>query len=219
MKMRTRVVVVGLSILFLVAGRASAGLIVNGDFEAGNTGFVTTYMYSPGDIGPARSYDVVANPALSRPNDVNPVSYGDHTTGSGLMMAVNGALTPNTLVWAQSVAVVPGADYQFSMWLSSWFPTIPGEFDVLFNGTSIGTPSAPSTVAVWRQFTASWNSGSASSVAIEIRMTNSADIGGDFAFDDISLNGPAPVPEPAGVLMFLSGAGLLGWRFRRRKPV
>src|SRR5262245_41705434 len=101
----------------------SGNLIANGDFSLGNAGFGTGYTYSPGDVGPAQSYDVVDDPAHSRPHDANPVSYGDHTTGTGLMMAVNGATAPDVVVWSQTVAVSPASDYDFSLWLSSWFPS------------------------------------------------------------------------------------------------
>ena len=167
-----------------------SNLLVNGDFEGGNAGFTTQYTYSHGDIGPAASYDIVDNPAHSRPHDINPVSYGDHTTGSGLMMAVNGATTPNMLVWGETVAVEANSTFQFSAYISSWFAGAPAQLDVLFNGTSVGTMTAPSATGVWVPFSVSWNFGSATSAAIEIRNLSTADVGDDFALDDISLNPP-----------------------------
>jgi parallel beta-helix repeat protein len=164
-----------------------SNIIVNGDFEAGNTGFTTQYNYSPGDIGPAQSYDVVDNPAHSRPHDINPVSYGDHTTGSGLMLAVNGAAQANVTVWGQSLTVTPHTDYAFSLWMSSWFAASFATFDITFNGVSIGTPTAPSTTAVWQQFGTTWNSGTTTALTIGITDTNTDPDGNDFALDDISL--------------------------------
>jgi hypothetical protein len=73
--------------LLLVVSPAPAGfvnLITNGDFEAGNTGFITQYLLSPGDIGPAQTYDIVNNPAHDRPHDISPISYGGHTTDATL---------------------------------------------------------------------------------------------------------------------------------------
>lgn len=164
-----------------------SNLIANGDFSLGNTGFTTQYTYSPGDIGPAQSYDVVDNPAHSRPNDVNPASYGDHTTGSGLMLAANGAMTPDVVVWSQTLAVAPGSDYDFSLWLSSWFASSPSTLNVRFNGVTVGTPTAPSTTGVWQKFSTIWNSGPATSLTISIVETTMADVGSDFALDDIVL--------------------------------
>src|SRR5262245_35251540 len=88
-------------------------LVLNGSFDAGNSGFTTQYNYSPGDIGPARSFDVVDDPAHARPNAFDPVSYQDHTTGTGLMLAANGAVTADVVVWSETVAVTPNTDYVF----------------------------------------------------------------------------------------------------------
>lgn len=203
--------------LLLWSSQAKASFIINGDFESGNIGFTTQYNHSPGLIGAEQSYDILTNPFPAHPSAA---SYGDHTTGSGLMMAVNEANEPYTLVWSQTVNVATGANYDFSIWMSSWVSAAPTTLDIQFNSMSIGTPTAPSTTAVWEEFSTTWNSGSATSVNIEIYNVNGADVGGDFALDDISLNGPSPtaVPEPSTVLMLLSGVGLLGgWGFLSRR--
>src|SRR5207237_639953 len=150
-------------------------------------------------------------------------SYADHTTGHGFMMAVNESTTANRLVWGETVPVDPNTDYHFSAFISSWTAPAPARLNVLFNGVSIGEMDAPSTTALWVGFTADWNSGAATSAAIELRNINNVDIGGDFALDDISLTGPsltaAPaVPEPSSLLLALAGgAGVLAWS-RRRRP-
>src|SRR4051812_12269472 len=83
--------------LLLVAARpARAGMIFNGDFEKGNVGFTSDYS-TPGLLDQGW-YQVLTDPHLANPYAV---SYHDHTTGSGLMMAVNGPLDPNAVVWSQ----------------------------------------------------------------------------------------------------------------------
>ncbi len=75
-------------------------LIFNGDFEQGNVGFSTGYIYSPGDIWEIGTYDVVHDV-----QDVHPLAvlHQDHTTGTGLLVAANGALPNLPLVWSQTV--------------------------------------------------------------------------------------------------------------------
>jgi hypothetical protein len=199
-------------------GTASADqILVNGDFELGNTAFTSGYRFSPGNILDLQTYDVVADPRLASPHAA---SYRDHTTGSGLMLAVNGAAVPDVTVWSQTVAVAPGTDYDFSAWASSWFQLSPARLDFLFNGVSIGTLTAPLTPGVWEEFRSTWNSGSDTALTIRIVNRNIDFSGNDFALDDLSLQGPPAqvIPEPTGLcLAALGAAGVLGYRRARGK--
>ena len=78
---------------------ASANSVINGDFEAGNSGFTSQYVYTAVAGGLATGgeaphfagegkYAVGSNPQHFHPSFV---SFGDHTTGHGLMMIVNGS--------------------------------------------------------------------------------------------------------------------------------
>ena len=168
-------------------------LVVNGSFELGNTGFQSSYAYSPGNIADLSTYDITTNPA-----DVHfsAASFGDHTTGTGEMMAVNGGQTSDLTVWSETIAVVPNSDFTVSAWVASWYPASPAQLDFSINGTSIGTITSPDATGVWQQFSGSWNSGAATSATIRIVNLNMAFSGNDFALDDISFFGPAPVPPP-----------------------
>jgi hypothetical protein len=169
-------------------GRALlANLVVNGDFEAGRVGFSSDY--TTGDLVAAGSYVVARDPAAVHPEAD---SYGDHTSGSGLMMAVNGSLTEGVVVWSQTVPVSPGADYQLSAWISTWLAISPGRLEFSINGTPMGTATAPSASGVWQRFGADWNAGPATSATITIVDRNTDFSGNDVALDDISFIGPDP---------------------------
>jgi serine/threonine protein kinase len=187
---------VGLLLLFVVAATQLSrftsqpfspdNLVENGDFSKGNKGFLTNYLYFLDDYGSNQSFCILANPKDGTTSPADKGDYGDHTTGEGLMMVVNGSSDPSAVVWSQKITVDPGTQYDFSMWISSWFPDNPATIDVRFNGVSIGKVDAPSGLGLWVPFNAAWDSGDASSVTIELFDVRPADIGSDFALDDIS---------------------------------
>ncbi len=169
-------------------------IVTNGDFSSGNTGFTSQYTYRAvgdrlgngccGVLSAEGTYAVNTNP-----NNVhtNFGSFGDHTSGSGQMLIVNGASVANTVVWKQSITVVANTDYVFSVWVTSANATNPAQLQFSINNTPLGTTIVPSTtVGSWQYFTTTWNSGSTSgSIPIALVNQNIVTNGNDFAIDDI----------------------------------
>ena len=83
--------------LLLALGGRGQNLILNGDFETGNTNFSNDYTYSPDNMMPADTYCVTTQP--SRVHGAW-ASFGDHTTGAGLMLVANGDWELTNVVWA-----------------------------------------------------------------------------------------------------------------------
>jgi len=171
---------------FVLTGRSvnlNDNLIVNGDFEGGNFGFSSSYIYSPTNLVPEGTYAVLPNPQTAHPGFA---PCGDHTSGGGNMMAVNGAGTPNQNVWCQTVAIQPNTQYVFSAWVTSLHPSSPARLQFSINGNPIGPIfTAPSTTCTWLNFYTTWNSGSNTSATICIVNQNTTLGGNDFAIDDI----------------------------------
>lgn len=158
--------------------------LVNPAFEQGTTGFQSGYIYSPSSISTDGTYAVVANPATVQPFAT---SYHDHTSGAGLMLAINGATQAGVVVWSETLSVQPGAQHTFSGWISSWNNgTSPAQLSVRIDGQAIGTVTAPSVGGVWQAFALSWNSGVNASALIQIVDNNLASSGNDFALDDMA---------------------------------
>ena len=163
-------------------------LVINGDFSAGNTGFSSGYIYSPppSTILLEGYYSVDFDP-----HDVHLgfTSFGDHTTGTGNMMIINGGPTPVD-VWCETIAVNPNTDYDFSAWFANASPSGPGTYPILqfrINGTLIGTAvTLSAAVGTWVNFFSTWNSGPSTVANICIYDAETSAGGNDFVIDDIS---------------------------------
>lgn len=164
-------------------------LILNPGFENGAVDFTTDYVPGTGGswglLSNTGQYDISTSPSLSHNN----FSFcSDHGPGTGNMMVVNGASTPNTEVWCQTVTVTPNTDYLFAAWVTNALNdfNVP-QLQLFINGSSIGPVFFTGTIGCnWQQFSNSWNSGSATTAELCIMNQNTLNAGNDFALDDIS---------------------------------
>lgn len=174
--------------ILTVTGITPNNLIANGDFSLGNTIFSSSYIYGTGGtyglLSNEGQYAIAVNPNNTH---VNFASFGDHTTGTGNMMVVNGSGTANVNIWCQTISVIPNTDYDFSAWGATCVASNPAILQFSINGILIGSPLAlPLTTGVWTPFHATWNSGSNTSISICITDQATATSGNDFAIDDIA---------------------------------
>ncbi|HSW01606.1 MAG TPA: hypothetical protein VLI39_15660 [Sedimentisphaerales bacterium] len=188
--------------LAVLAGKSSAGLIANGNFESGDGGFSTEYVYtsdltSPGTV--VVGFD---------PCDHHPLaaSYGDHTSGSGRMLIANGSTSGSAAVWEQTVSISPNTEYAFYYWLSTWTPCVTQQTQIrcLFDGVRTGPAGFTSPDAGdWTVVLFRWKSGSASQVNIRLVDRTGTVENNDFALDDIGML----ATEGANVLLTSSTLG------------
>jgi hypothetical protein len=202
-------------------GLSVAGPIVpNAAFSLGNSGFTSCYGYlgypsveSPGLLYPEGMFTVGSNPGFVHDRWAD---FGDHTTGDGLMMIVNGSRAADTLVWSATVDVDAGTQYDFSAWAASTRYRSPASLAFAINGVVLDSPLLlPSDTGLWQQFSAGWYSGDYTTAVLSLINLNTEWNGNDFALDDIALTvrpqislrsvEPEPVPEPGSTLL------LLGW--------
>lgn len=179
--MKSNRILIGAACLVL-ATPAGANLLVNGDFETGNDSFATDYVYSPGNIFGAQTYDVVANPSSVHGQAY---SYTDHTSGGGLMMAVNGSTNDTAVVWGQTVTDAPATGYRFSLYTSTWYSH--AAIQLRINGVDTGPEFlTPDVLGEWVLTVIEWQSGPATSATLELVNTSTAFGGNDFALDDLA---------------------------------
>src|SRR5690606_38494590 len=87
-------------------------------------------------LWPEATYTVVANPSSVHSNFS---SCSDHTPSPGTMqMVINGSDVAGVVIWSQSVAVTPNADYEFSYWVQSVVAEAPSQLQLYVNGVAAG---------------------------------------------------------------------------------
>ena len=221
---------IGLGVL-TVSQAWAQNLVINGDFGVGNIGFTSGYIYAgvagtPAPIsGNANTlwdegtYSVGTDPFSFHSSWT---SFGDHTTGTGNMLIVNGDANPVN-VWQGTLSspLVAGQTYEFSAWVANLYPPPvglgttpinPAQLQFSVGGSTIGSIYTAPGVGVWSEFTATFVAGIEPVAVLDLQ---TAPNGNDFALDDISI---IAVPEP-GTLALFAGSGLLalfGWRRSRK---
>jgi len=196
-------------------------LVTNGDFTAGNIGFTTDYGYATGatSLYPEGLYSVDTSP-----QNVHPffASFGDHTTGTGNMMIVNGHPDANKTVWSETIGGLHiGSNYALSAYATSVVGYNPANLEFSINGIQVGSNQSLSAgTPDWSPFAGIWHANS-NSATIRIVDTNTVRSGNDFALDDISFKKSvrsADVPEPGSLAMLGAGSvGFAGYLVRRKR--
>ncbi|MFD2835410.1 PKD-like domain-containing protein [Gramella sp. AN32] len=186
----------------------SENLVVNGDFEQGNTGFRTQYGFrtdNPGvrnELYPEGLYAVDQN---SNDYHTDFSDNGDHTSGTGNFMIVNGDPNLGNVVWETTgyLEVKPNTDYYFGAWTTNLVSRteadkyarlrlvvlVPGNNgqDQISSESTLGDLTFQN-VGEWLEFFNAqvWNSGNNTQVKIQIINENTIRDGNDFGIDDIS---------------------------------
>lgn len=184
---------------------ANSQILTNGNFETGGSGvgfFVHDYtLINPltGTSNPG-FYSRTTNPTLMNSNYI---SGGDHTTGSGNMLVVDGSTLSNRFIWTTSNTggaiggFTIGSTYTFSYWIKSVSNDVTSveatraNIGLTFVNTSNVNPIALNNLAPlpsqgWQQVSYSFVA-TANNVLIRLRTINNGAIGNDFALDDFSI--------------------------------
>ena len=185
----------------------SQNLILNPGFEAGGSGVgfvINGTGYSL--LNPITGTSLPGNFAFSsNPNLVNTTDFlagGDHTTGNGRMLVIDGNTTAgNPKFWKAGNAgggatgLTVGATYRFSYWIKSVSSLVTGPSSQADIGVQIagvtptlvaGTTLAPLPALGWRHVVYSFTATTATTT-IELWNNNLNSVGNDFAVDDFVL--------------------------------
>ncbi len=163
-------------------------LIQNPDFEQGNTGFTSNLTYSPGNLVPPGTYDVLPNPQLAN-NSLEACS--DHTSGSGNMLAVHlASQSGGQVIWKQTVSVQPSTLHHFYFWMAAANDVGPAGIAFRINGNQMLTAfPAVALPCTWAMYKGTWNSGSSTTadlaISVSVPIEQAAIIFDDFYFGPV----------------------------------
>lgn len=171
-------------------------LIKNGDFEdvslPENKRVDTKYRFGSdysnywGVLGPEGTYRIGKSPRNFHRGFYN---IGDHTSGRGNMMVVNGDTQGNVRVWRTTVNVEKGRTYAFSTWGVEVGRNNPAKFHFTINGETLGKDfqlrDDGEADARWEQFYELWIADGTTAEISLVNLNKQPD-GNDFAIDDIS---------------------------------
>lgn len=170
----------------LVRSLSPTNLVVNGNFNQGDTGFDTDYSYDSGaSIGILENeYAIVSNSGQAHNQFAD---CEDHTGDNpGNMMTVNGSGQSND-VWCQTITIQANTEYLFSAWACSAVSQNPARLRFSINDIQIGNVyTASASTCNWTQFSSNWTSANATTATICIVNVNTTASGNDFSLDDIS---------------------------------
>lgn len=207
---------------------ASAELLTNGDFSAGNTGFTSQYQFvadgsSSTGLVPPDTYTVGQNPFANHPSFIS-------ASGNNFLI-VNGSTDANKYVY-QSGLIGGAGTYSFSgdvanICCNSTYtgPNLPSTllFEVstdnfaTFQTIASYTTTPPSDAGIFNPVSATFTT----TGAFQLRIIDgsTAFSGNDFGVDNLSIN--AAVPEPATWAMMILGflgVGFMSYRRRQNPP-
>lgn len=180
-----------------------SNIIVNGDFELGDVGFTSEYRSECGRQPHIMRGGYCVN---DNPFDANNFfgNCGDHTTGNGNMMVVDGATIAGEEVWCQDIPVIPNRDYEFSAWVATVLANNPSILRFEINGSLIGNPlHADVNNCTWSNYAATWNSGLTNNAKICLVNQNTNGGGNDFALDDIEFMPINPIPNQTDSILVI----------------
>lgn len=164
------------------ASYPSGELVTNGDFNAGNTGFSTSFNYNS-DLTTDGNYWIGTN--------ANSYHSQWQGTGNGSFLIVNaGWMNSWWTPWCQTLDLCPGQTYTLSVRLMSLAASGPPLLDWSVDGVHQGLVMQTGTQGVWTTFSQTWTTGpTQTSASICLVLLSGHGVGNDVGIDDVSISG------------------------------
>jgi hypothetical protein len=187
---------------------ANSNKVVNGKFDdanflGGTTNFTSQYNYvtGAGSMYPEGTFTIGNNPRDYHGNFCNMTTDAMRSPGSGgNMLIANAATTGSQTVWQQNIPVTINTDYVLTFYASSLAGSATSlQFGIYVGcfraGADISLPLAVANCS-WNKYSIQLNSGTSTSLDLQIRNISAAASGNDIAIDDIEFYPCQQVSSP-----------------------
>jgi hypothetical protein len=195
----------------IASSAMAANLVTNGGFESGSIAPATTdytlitavghsTMWSPS------TYAIGANPYSYH---AGWQSFGPQA--GSYMMIINASQYANTLVWGQTVPVVPYTGYQWDVWVRASDTPNPAELRFSVNGEEILTTPSPvivSSTTTWTKVSGMWVAPEGvTSASLRIVDATHQYSGDDYCIDSITFSDVfSNLGKATGGIKFMAGS-------------
>ncbi len=180
-------------------------LITNGEFDSGNTGFTSDYIFTSmsnmcgnyGIYGVGSRISQVGAP-LGCNFGIWSVADRANTGGNFMLIDPSAATGVNDRIWAQTITVCPNTDYVFSVWTKNMYYSeatgysgVDPNFEFKINGSVLPganfvMPRQPKADSIkWIKVQGTWNSGSSTTASLNIVNKIPGAFGNDLAIDGL----------------------------------
>jgi hypothetical protein len=217
--------------LYTVEAEVPVGnLVVNGDFEKGNVGFASTYLYRDPSTAtepevedqysmegyPTRKIMNLGNGAYTINDYVFWPGWNSWKPcrgrgGIGKFLYTDAATTAGSYVWEQTVNVVAGKTYEFSAWITNIDTNavinpsnnpLP-QANIYIDGMPLFSPYIPinATTCLWQKISQTWTATTTGPITLRVDEVSKENNGNDFAIDDITFGTPGTQTDTVSVLV------------------
>lgn len=175
-------------------------MVINGDFEAGNTGFTNGFNYfTPGGHTQIGSYSVLQGTQVYAANTQWACIDHTNTSPTNKFLVIDGNKPQtNNIAWKNLVNVYKGQQYAFCAFVNNLVSPLRNYDDPVvelwINGIKLASITLKETPDAWYPLKAVWAANISGIVPIEIRLGSPLPIGNDVAIDDISFRFCSTIP-------------------------
>ncbi len=199
----------------------SSNLLTNGSFEAGATGFTSTYTkwvgaayaITPGGSGYYSVTDASTNLCTYFTTTSSPGGPVLSPQNGGLYFVGDGAVT-SSVAWSQTIpGLTIGKVYKFNFYYAagSGYPTDLTVLHPTINGAAIsGTDILTNNFFAWKQANYTWTANSTTAVINLVNLTTTGSTNGnEFLLDNMEFLAPCDVTASIEVIVTDAKAGKL----------